>query len=155
MRRSARQTKQATRRAKYGGKTFFGRMIKSGIGIAGGLLTGNPMGALQSALTSQKVDPQTPAEMQQRAEAVQQLTEGGGGGASFRNDTPAQQQQRAALEQEKTLLGASLIAQNPIYSPSPQVVPKKNNTIKFIVIGVVTVLVIVVIAKVLGGNKTK
>jgi hypothetical protein len=148
-RKAARKVRQTTRRAKYGGKTFFGRMIKAGTGIAGGLLTGNVGGALQSLLTSQKVDAdgsQTAAQIQQNAQAVQAATENAPVQA-MRNEAQLVQAQQAAVNSQNDAAAAE-----PTQGNNSNGTPKKNEQnkmFKMVAIGVVVLLSLVIVAKVL------
>lgn len=138
--RDSRKARQAARRKKYGGKTFFGRMIKSAGGVVGGLLSGDIGGALTSLATSQKVDADgepTAAQLQQNAQQVQAATEN-------------------APRQPKNTVAENTAAEN-IGNDAPQGNagngnPKKedkNKTFKMVAIGVGVLLLLVIVVKVL------
>ena len=151
--RAARKQRQATRRAKYGGKTLFGRLIKTGTGIAGGLLTGNVGGALQSLLTSQKVDADgnpTAAQLQQNAQAVQAAAENG---TPLPNSTRRMSSEPAPANES---LAGEPLANNAGNNASGT--PKKddkNKVFKMVGIAVGVLLLLVIVVKVLTPKGTK
>ena len=144
--RQARKARQTARRKKYGGKTFFGRMIKAGTGVVGGLLSGDVGGALTSLLTSQKVDANgnpTAAQLQENAQQVQAVTE----------NAPVQQMKEQA-RQAATNTSAENVANDAAQGNNNNAngTPKKddkNKTFKMIAIGVGVLLLLVIVAKVL------